>query len=59
MQNNQQTVTDIPLDPANLSPALAAMTGILIMPKQYARIMQDAVISVNSQCALTTQRIMK
>jgi hypothetical protein len=50
---------DIPIDPDNLSPSLAAMTAILITPNQYGRIMRDAVANVNTQCVGVTRYIGK
>lgn len=50
---------DIPVDPNNLSPALAAMTAVLITPNQYGRIMRDAVASCNAKCAGVSRYIGK
>ena len=50
---------DIPSDPANLSPALAAMFAQIMMPNQYATVMQAAIESVNSQCKAIVRRIDK
>lgn len=50
---------DIPVDPTNLSPALASMVAQLITPNQYARIMQESVLSCNAKCAGVTRFIGK
>ncbi len=50
---------DIPADPVNLSPALAAMMAQLIMPHQYAAILSKSVESVNVQCPHKTSFIEK
>jgi hypothetical protein len=44
---------------SNLSPALAAMAAQLVVPYQYARIIGDAVLSVNTQCPVSIKRIDK
>lgn len=50
---------DIPVDPENLSPALASMVAQLITPNQYTRIMRDAVLSCNAKCKGVTRFIGK
>jgi hypothetical protein len=50
---------DIPVDPANLSPALASMVAQLITPNQYTRIMRDSVLSCNAKCGGVTRFIGK
>lgn len=42
---------------STLSPALASLMAQLSMPHQYAAIMADSVLSVNSQCPVTVHRI--
>ena len=46
----QMPTKDIPSDPANLSPALAAMVASLMIPHQYSKFVQVTVESLNSQC---------
>jgi hypothetical protein len=57
--NIEMPTKDIPVDPANLSPALAAMAGLILTPNQYGRIMRDAVASVNSRCKAVNRYIGK
>jgi len=41
---------DIPQEDENLSPALGAMMGVLAMPHQYSRFVNDTMLSLNMQC---------
>ncbi len=50
---------DIPVDPNNLSPALHSMAAQILTPNTWARVMGDAVISVNQQCKATVKHIDK
>ncbi len=45
--------------PSILSPALAAIAAWLSMPKQYAAIMSETVINMNTQCPTAVFRIDK
>lgn len=53
----QMPTKDIPVDEANLSPALAALTATITMPVQYGRFVQVTVAALNSQCASTMKYI--
>ncbi len=50
---------DIPSDPNNLSPALASMAAQILTPNSWARVMGDAVASVNEKCPSRTNSIDK
>jgi hypothetical protein len=50
---------DIPIDPTNLSPALAAMAAVILTPNQYARIMRGCIESCNAKCKGVQQYIGK
>lgn len=56
-------MTDAPIerqpDPANLSPALAQMSAILLIPSQYASFLSKTVLSVNEKCPSTIRNIDK
>lgn len=41
---------EIAVDDENLSPALGAMMGVLAMPHQYSRFVNDTMLSLNMQC---------
>ena len=43
----------------NLSPAIASMIAQLVMPVQYAAIMQKSILSVNEQLPCSARRIGK
>lgn len=49
----------IPIDPANLSPALAVTVAQLVTPRQYAAFVNVAVEGVNAKCPRTVQYIDK
>lgn len=50
---------DIPVDEANLSPALAVMVAQIVTPRQYATFVGVAVAGVNAKCPRTMQYIEK
>lgn len=43
-------IDNTPRDPANLSPALAAMVASIVVPHQYAKFVEMTVENLNSQC---------
>lgn len=46
-------------DDQNLSPALAAMIAVIMVPQQYSRFVGVAVSAVNAQCGSTIRHIDK
>lgn len=42
-----------------LSPAIAAIVAYLVMPRQYAEIMADSVLVLNTKCPSVIKRIDK
>lgn len=50
---------DIAMDEENLSPVLAALVGLTMMPEAYGKIAEMATASVDGQCALLSHNIDK
>lgn len=43
----------------NLSPALAQMMAMILMPRQYEAVVANAMLSINSKCPATVRMIAK
>lgn len=53
------TTITITTEEATPSPAMAAMVALLMMPREYGRILRDAEQSVRQQCRSSVKRIDK